>query len=32
MLLLYVCIEPMRNRIKVILSYTTNETLGLEIF
>lgn len=32
MLLLYVRIEPVWNRIKVILSYTAYEALGLEIF
>ncbi len=31
-LLLYVRIEPVRDRIKVILSNTADEALGLEIF
>jgi len=31
-LLLYVRIEPVWNRIKIILSYTAYEALGLEIF
>lgn len=32
MFLLYVRIKPVRDCIKVIFSYTTNEALGLEIF